>query len=271
MSKLTAVHINIIGAVAVAVLAALLFYFMIKPKNEQLQLTQGEIDQSKGNGGTPEAVAKAKRDLATAKSNARKTEAAWNVNERRYMPSLAFSKSQQPLNLFQNDAYVDPNGYHFGLRDMPRLWGTWLEGWYAAQLPGTKFTGADDKSFIGIPSFSPDPNAISQLKAITFPETGKVWKMTVLCTTFDNAMTHLRRINTMQQHGMPVVNGVTLSGHSPALKVAYDMAMYIIPHADPPAADPLIAPGGPPDPNAAPSTGGFGAPPPGGGRNNGGG
>ena len=74
-------------------------------------------------------------------------------------------------------------------------------------------------------------------------------------------MDHLKKINTMQQHGMPVVNNVTLAGHSPALTMAYEMAIYVIPHSDPPAADPLIAPS---DPNAVKNPGGGGFSLPGG-------
>ena len=259
MSKLTALHISIIGFVVSLILAAALFYFMIKPKNEALQTTKDETTRTISDGGTQEAVTGAKNGLKQAQIAAVRTEQAWSVNERKYMPTLAFSKTQQPLNLFQNNAYVDPEGERFGLRDMPGLWGKWLEAWYAAQNPRTKFLSADDKPYLGIPSYSPDPNAIAQLKALTFPETGKQWKVNLVSTRFDYAMDHLKKINTMQQHGMPVVTDVTLAGHSPALGMTYNMALYVIPHADPPAADPIIAPA---DPNAAksPGTAGFALP-----------
>ncbi len=259
MGKLTALHINIIGAVVALILSVALFFLLIKPKNEQLQLTQAETEQTKSSGGTEAAWKKAQRDLKDTQIAAQKTEAAWSVNERRYMPTLAFGQTKQPLNLFQNDAYVDPQGERFGLRDIPRLWGVWLEGWYGAQQPGTKFILADDKPYIGIPSYSPDPNAIAQLKALTFPETGKAWKIAVVSTTFNNAMAHLRKVNTMQQHGMPVVNNVVLAGHSPNLAMAYEMAIYVIPHSDPPAADPIIAPAGA-DANKSPGAAGFSLP-----------
>ena len=268
MSKLTALHINIIGAVVALILSVALFFLLLKPKKEQLQQTQDETASTVTKGGTESAVAQAKNDLKNTKIAAAKTEAAWNVNERKYMPTLAFGKTQQPLTLFQNDAYVDPEGERFGLRDMPRLWGVWLEGWYGAQNPGTKFILADDKPYLGIPSYSPDPNAIAQLKSLTFPEAGKAWKIAVINTTFNNAMEHLKKINTMQQHGMPVVNSVTLMGHSPALAMAYEMAIYVIPHSDPPPADPLIAPA---DPNAAKSPGASGFAMPGGVSRGGGG
>ena len=257
MSKLTALHINIIGAVVALILSVALYFVLIKPKNEQLVVTQADIESTKSAGGTEEAVKAAARDLQNTKLAAKKTERDWAVNEKRYMPTLAFGKTQQPLNLYQYAAYVDPSGEHFGLRDMPRLWGTWLEAWYATQKPGVKFVSADDKTSIGIPGYPVDPNAISGLKAITFPESGKTWKINVLCTSFEAAMAHLKRVNLIQNHGMPVVNNVSLSGHSPALSLIYDFGLYVIPHTDPPPVDPLIAPA---DPNAAAGAPGvFGA------------
>ena len=255
MSKLTALHINIIGFVVCVILSIALFLLLIKPANEKLQQTQADTESAKSAGGTDTEVKKAKTNYLASVQNANKTELAWNGNEKLYMPTLNFGKTQQPLDLYQYNAYVDPSGERFGLRDIPRLWGTWLEAWYKAQGPHIRFDSADDKNYVGIPGYSTDPNAISQLKFLQFPEPAKTWKIRVGSTSFDSAMLHLKRINSMRQHGMPVINAVTLEGHSPALTLNYEMALYVIPHTDPPPPDPIITPGGA-DPNKPAGGGG---------------
>ena len=61
----------------------------------------------------------------------------------------------------------------------------------------------------------------------------------------------------MRGFGMPVVDNVELQGQSPDLTMTYDMALYIIPPANPPAPDPVIGAGGG---GGAPAQTGFGGP-----------
>jgi hypothetical protein len=104
-----------------------------------------------------------------------------------------------------------------------------------------------------IESFSTDPNDVSNLKSISFPQ-GKPWDVDVIAKSFDAAMNHLRRFNTIPRHGMPVVDKVALLGQSPYLHVRYTLQFFVIPPTEPPAADPKIsgtgagAGAGPPSP-----------------------
>jgi hypothetical protein len=95
-----------------------------------------------------------------------------------------------------------------------------------------------------VPSLATEPNGIASLTSITFPSPKSPWKVSLICQTFDDAMAHLRRFNGMMGHGMPVVDAVTLSGHSPELILSYNLALYIIPGQAPPPVDTRIGAGG---------------------------
>ena len=289
MSKLTLIHIHIIGAVVSLIVGVTLWYLLIKPVKEQIETTRTDTASTQDNGGTPDKVAGKKRELKKRQNDAADTQARWASNERFYMPKMNFDKNRDVLNLYQNNAYITgewgQGGQAFGLRDMPGIWGKWLENWYATQLLadrkkgrlGVLFIKANDKTHLEIPSYSVDPNAISQLTSLTFPEPSKVWEVTVSCHDFNVAMDHLRKFNTMRLHGMPVVNkvrmvSVGLPGLSPDLLMTYELALYIIPHKTPPSPDALLGTGAA-DPNSTPGASGLnnaapggrpGGPPPGG-------
>jgi hypothetical protein len=263
LAKLTTLHITIIGVVMTLIMSLLLFFLLIKPKKEDIEASHSATDAAQTAGGTPEKVAGHKKDLAKAKQETKVITAAWDINERRYMPKIEFSQRQKSTNLINmyafNGLYSD--GKLYGIRDVPTVWGTKVKTWYDAhEREGIRRAPGQD---FPIDSFSTDPNDISKLTSITFPQS-KPWHVSVVAKTFDAAMLHMRRFNTMRGFGMPVVDGVALSGQSPNLAMVYDMALYVIPPAAPPAPDPVIGGGG----GGAPAAGGgFG----GGGFNSGGG
>ena len=263
MSKLTAVHIWIIGFVTVIIMSLLLFFLLIKPKNEEIAVSKSATDAAQLAGGTEDKVAGHRKDLVKAKKETAVITSAWAINQRLYMPTIAFStehKSASLLNLYAfNGLYSD--GKLYGIRDLPTVWGLKVKKWYDAhEREGIRRDFGQD---FPIDSFSTDPNDISKLTSITFPQS-KPWHVTVIAKTFDAAMLHLRRFNSMRGFGMPVVDGVALAGQSPNLNVSYDMALYVIPPAAPPAMDPVIGAGGGAAPAAGP--GGFGGSGGGGGK-----
>ncbi len=258
MSKLTALHINIIGIVTALILSLILFFALIKPKNEDIGTSLAATTAAETAGGTPDKVKAHEQDLAKSKKFTSVTNAAWAINQRLYMPRMAFSAQEKSNSLLKLYAFTGlySDGKPYGIRDLPTVWGVKVKKWYDAHYREgiTRDFGQD----FPIDSFSTDPNDISKLQSITFPQ-AKPWHVTVIAKTFDAAMLHLRRFNSMRGFGMPVVDGVALDGQSPNLSLSYDMALYIIPPAAPPAPDPVIsggggsaAPGGPPT--------GFGGP-----------
>jgi hypothetical protein len=261
MSKLTALHINLIGAGAALVMALILFFVLIKPKNEDIATSKAATDAAIQAHGTEDAVTSHKKDLVKAKNDTKVITAAWAINQSRYMPKIAFSDQQKSNNLLKlyafNGLYSD--GKVYGIRDLPTVWGLKVKNWYDAH--DREGVMRDFGQDFPIESFSTDPNDISKLSYITFPQS-KPWHVTVIAKTFDAAMLHLRRFNSMRGFGMPVVDGVALDGQSPALNMSYDMALYVIPPAAPPAPDPVIGGGGGGAAPAGPA--GFGGGRPGG-------
>ncbi len=238
MSKLTSLHINLIGVGAALVLSLILYFFLIKPKNEEVESTKTSAAGTQGAGGTAEKVKEQKNILAKTKVDVAKTQADWAVNEEKYMPRIGFGTKDELLPTYENK-----------IINLPTYFGEHLAAWYDAQrdehvsrLPGVEFP---------IESFPTDPNAISQLTSLKFPMRDK-WRVDMEAKDFDAAMAHLARFNNMRGLGMPVINNVTLQGTSPNLLLSYDLALYIIPRKAPPPSDPALmgAGGG--------ATGGFG-------------
>jgi len=257
MSKLTALHISLIGGGIAIVMSLILYFAMIKPKKEEIEASESATNAAVQAGGTEEKVKAHQKDLVKAKNDTKVITAAWAINQQRYMPKIAFSPAQKSTNLIHmyefSGLYSD--GKVYGIRDLPTVWGLKVISWYDAHSRDgvTRDFLKDD---FAIESFSPDPNDISKLNSITFPQ-GKPWEVTVIAKSFDAAMLHLRRFNNMRGFGMPVVDNVSLEGQSPALTMTYDLALYIIPPAAPPAPDPVIGAGGG---GGAPAQTGFGGP-----------
>ena len=231
MGRLTTLHINIIGLVTAIILSLILFFALIKPKQDDIAKTQGEIDSTESSGGTDAKVQEGESTLKKEKVNTQNINAQWAVDEQYYMPKLNFGSNL--LTLYEFKGYGN-----MGFKDLPTYWGTWVTKWYddqnrqgIARAPGT---------FFPIDAFPADPNQIAALTSITFPKPADTWKVQVECKTFNEAMNHLRRFNKMQGHGVPVVDKVALSGQSPHLLMNYEMAPYIIPSTAPPQKDSRI-------------------------------
>ena len=261
MSKLTALHINLIGAGTAIILAIILFFALIKPKTEDIDTSSKATAAAETAGGTPERLKTHEQDLVKSKKETHIINTSWAVNQNRYMPRIAFSPQQKSTNLLNLYAFsgLYSDGKLYGIRDLPTVWGVKVKKWYDAhdREGVTRDFGQD----FPIDSFSTDPNDISKLQSITFPQS-KPWHVTVVAKTFDADMLHLRRFNSMRGFGMPVVDGVALAGQSPNLNLSYDMALYVIPPSAPPAPDPVIAGGGggAPAGGGAPGFGGSGGP-----------
>lgn len=260
MSRLTMLHISLIGA-GVALVVALALYFVpgtVKSKKEDIEKVKAETVSLQDQGGTEEKVKGKNRQLADAKTRAAADLRDWNRDSAFYMPAL--NLSGELLSTYENT-----------LIHMPSDWGRFLNRWYDQQR--NQGVAREVGVNFPIPSFPADPNYIAKLTSITFPG-DKPWPLVVNAKSFNMAMAHLKKFNGMRNHGMPVVNNVALAGQSPDLKMSYDLALYIIPSREPARADPFLggAEGGeaasntgyPGIPGAPP--GSFGGPPPGGGR-----
>jgi hypothetical protein len=247
-SKLTLAHIHIIGVVSVLVLAAILFFALIKPKNEEIETRKGEVAAlvAEGAGGTQDQVERKQRELKKTEEEAKLTQARWDVNQEKYMVN-------EQINFGTTETL--PITYYDYIRTLPERFGRWVAAWYDAQrdrgisrMPGVEFP---------IAAFTPDPNVIPTITSLRFPQQG-AWPVQLECKTFDAAMEHLTKFNNMRKHGMPVVDGVALQGHSPNLIMSYNLALYVIPKPKAPAPDPRISTTPPAAAGAGAAPGGMG-------------
>ena len=219
-------HINLLGLGIALVAALFLFFLMIKPRQDEIKQVQADTASVQSNGGTPQAVQEKQNALKQEQANAVKTQAEWVRNSSVYMPDL---KLNGPDIL---------NTYETRLIKLPAYFGQYVTSWYAAQSkygvhlnPGVSFP---------VPAFPPDPNTVSTVDHLTLPGDGRPWSVGVTAQNFDAGMAHLRRINSMIKHGMPVIDNVALSGQSPNLQMTYSLALYVIPPKGPSPADPRI-------------------------------
>jgi len=230
-------QINIIGAVAALVLVLVLWLFLVKPKQDAIAVTQASIASTESAGGTADQVQTHQNDLKHTQAEAKRTQDDWNVNSVYYMPELPYKSTgpnPQLISIYEGPESVSDRGF----KDLPSIWGRWITNWYDAQqkegitrVPGVAFP---------IPAFPPDPNYISTVKQLALPEPGRPWSVAVECKSFQEAMAHLKRFNSIRGHGMPVVNNVSLAGQSPNLMMTYTLGLYIIPSTPPPAEDPRL-------------------------------
>lgn len=224
LSRLTLLHINLIGAGTALVLALILFFAVVKPKAEQVDTVKVAADAQEKAGGTDQGVKGKQTELNKTQQEAAKTAADWEVNNRYYMPTLDLNGDL--LEVYQNKLIRIPT-------EVGRFVANWYDGQRnlgVARLPGVDFP---------VEPFPTDPNYISTIQYLKFPQ-GNPWVVNIEAKDFNAAMAHLRRFNSMQHHGMPVINDVTLAGQSPNLTLSYELALYVIPSKPMPSEDPII-------------------------------
>ncbi|HLV81585.1 MAG TPA: hypothetical protein VKT32_14960 [Chthonomonadaceae bacterium] len=237
-------HINLLGIGISLVAALFLFFLMIKPKQDDIKSMQADTASVQSNGGTQQAVDEKKNGLKQEEAKGVKAQADWVRSSSYYMPDL---KLNGPDVL---------STYETRLIRLPAYFGQYVTSWYAKQSkygvtldPGVSFP---------VPAFPPDPNAVSTVDHLTVPGDGRNWSVGVNAQNFDAGMAHLRRINSMEGHGMPVIDNVALSGQSPNLQMTYSLALYVIPPKGPAAADPRIGGAAGAGAGGAGGMGGFG-------------
>jgi hypothetical protein len=238
LKKLTTGQIVGIGVALAVVLSLVMVFALIRPTQQKTAETTKSAETTENEGGTPEKVAGKRKEKEREEAKAKKAKEDWRVYSKDYMPDLNFDKKADLISVYQNKGLLDRAGY--GIKDIPTVWGTWLEAWYRTQRERNV---ALENPYFPIDAYSADPNDISKLTNLTFPAAGKPWAVAVTVKDFNAAMAHLRSFNGMRRHGMPVVSDVAFEGHSPNLRLTYNLMLYVIPGTEPPLEDPRIAGG----------------------------
>jgi hypothetical protein len=224
LSRVNLLTINVVGVVIALVLALILFFAMIKPKNDDVARLKADTDSTQQAGGTDDQIHGKQTELKNTQKKAVETKQNWQINEVKYMPDVDLSGDV--LTTYENK-----------LIHLPETWGKWVQAWYDVQ----KGQGVTlDSGGFPVESYPTDPNYVSTVNYLKFPQNG-AWPVTVTARSFDAAMAHLRRFNGMHKHGVPVVDNVTLSGQSPDLLMSYTLALYIIPEKKAGAEDPFLS------------------------------
>ena len=221
LAKITQMQVYIIAAVLTVLVAAGIWFGLIKPKQEALDAAQQRYEAANA-----VAITRSKEEADQKKANQEVAvaKAKWNAYDTKLMPDINvsnFLKGSQQL---------------------------WKEQILVLGPLADKFLKQDTKvqilqSNITLPAPSTDPNQVNK-KSFEFP-LGTV----SVQGTFQNVLNNVQRWNNFNR--LVVVDGLTLSGNSPRLVGTYTLRVVIFTHGDPSTET---------VPQATQSTGGFGGP-----------
>jgi hypothetical protein len=257
MSRLTLLHINIIGVVVALIVGAALYFTLITGAQEAKDAAQKEYDAVKT---VADTLPKARADLATAIKNEQVATAQWQVFDKAYMPVIGYTTDRMTTMMrtfWPNHGRSWPERFRRTIMNYMnrerRLRGIVWEN------PGVLVLGP----------YGPDPNTIS-------PDGSGVglegphhytYQMRVRGRDLRTLLAHVRNWPSISQAGVPVVNGFTVSGNSPNLVADYTITFTIIVKDAIPPADGRVggslSGGGGGGGGFGRGGGGFGGPPPG--------
>ncbi len=231
MARLTLLHINIIGVVVALIVAVALYFTLVTSGQDLIKTNQTAYD---GVHARKEKLPTAKRNKQTALAMEAKTNAEYAVYEGFYMAHFGYTGNR--------------------VKDMVRIWWPnngksfperFIAGVNKYMADQSKKHGVvwENKGVIMIASPGPDPNAIDM------GDNGYLtlgpYQMVVRGKNLQSLMNHYRDWNNMKTYGVPVADGLSLSGNSPQLIATYNVTFTtIISRETIPAKDPIITGGG---------------------------
>ena len=220
MAKITQAQVYIITVVLTLIAGAIIYFTLIKPTQEAYQLADEKYIAAET---IANKMPAAKKDRVKAEQEVAVAKAKWARYDRQLMPDINIG------NLL------------LGTQQL------WREQIQVLGPKTDKFLNADKTVRIltphpfTLPAPSTDPNAVAR-KSFVFPM-GTV----SVSGTFNNVLNHSVRWNKFDR--LVLIDGLTLSGNSPALVGTYSVTTFIFTHGDTPGA---------PIPQAAAPTGGGG-------------
>ncbi len=231
MSRLTLLHINLIGAF-VAIVVGVALYFTIITSAQDAQKAQ-EATYNEVNGRAVQLpTAQAARDDAVKEE--KQTTRDYQVFSGKYMPTLGFTGNRIKTMMavwWPNRGRSWPERFIRGVRNhMNREQRRFKVVWTNPQV-------------LQLPSYGPDPNAIDMGDnddTLTFGP----YPFVVRCPSLQAANNHIRSWNSVSGLGVPSVEGTTLTGNSPNLFCSYNVRFTIILKEKIPPTDPKITGGG---------------------------
>jgi Tfp pilus assembly protein PilO len=219
MAKITQVQVWIIGVILAVIAGVGIYFGLIKPEQELLDAADQKYEAQKAIADTrPEK----ERDRKLAEKEVADAKAQWAIYDRTLMPNIDLS------NL------------------LTAMFQLWTEQGEVLGPKTTKFLQSDRsvrvvQASLQLPAPPTDPNEVNR-KAYVY-DLGQV----TVQGTFENILKHAERWNKFDR--LVLMDGLTLSGNSPALTGSYTLRAFIFTHNTDKA--------GPAIPQAAAAAGGM--------------
>ncbi|MBM3494248.1 MAG: hypothetical protein FJX72_08005 [Armatimonadetes bacterium] len=218
MSKLTLLHINIIGVVVALMVGAGLYFTIITGAMKTKADAQAALDEVQGRADklptATRALEKAQKDKAVA-------EAEWSVFERQYMPVIGYTDNT--LTTWMK-VFLPNKG-----RSWPERFIRTVRGHMERERKANGIVWENPGAIV-LPAYGPDPNTI-QVGAANEgfgPVLHYAYQMSVRARSIEKLMQHIRSWSSLSQAGVPVVDGLQVAGNSPNLSATYNVTFTII-------------------------------------------
>lgn len=230
MSKLTLLHINIIGIVVALIVGAGLYFTIITGALDAQKKADSELAAVRTRA---EKLPAATRALETAQKDKAQAEAEWAQYERQYMPVIGYTDNTLTTWL---KVFVPNKG-----RSWPERFIRTIRQHMAAERKRNGIVWENPGALV-LPSYGPDPNTIQvAAQGQGFgPVLTYTYQMSVRARTLDKLMQHIRSWSSLAQAGVPVVDGLQIAGNSPNLSATYNVTFTIIVRDKTPAQMPRI-------------------------------
>lgn len=233
MSRLTVLHINIIGAVVAVIVGVALYFVLIPPAKETVKKNEDTYNSVKAVADTlPTEIA----DAEKARSDKAAAEAQYHVYEAQYMPVIGYNKDRMKTMMrifWPNHGRSWPERFLHGVR-----------GFMASERKRNGIVW-ENPGVITLGPYGPDPNTIEagepgeglgRVLRYSFP-------VSVRAKSLQQVLRHIVSWSAVRGIGVPVVEGLNVTGNSPRLQATYTVSLTIILHDNEqiPATNPRIA------------------------------
>ena len=213
MSRLTLLHINIIGVVVALIVAGGLYFTIITGAQEERKTAQAAFEKVQGEANTWN-TAKASLDGAIkARDEATRDYKGFEV---KYMPRLGLKKTRLET---MRDVFWPNNG-----KSWPERFRATLFRYMNTERRRTGVVWLNPEVAILGP-YGPDPNAIQMGPVLRYD-----FPMQVRAKSMAALNSHLSNWPSIRLAGVPVVSGLQVEGNSPNLTANYNLSLTIIVH-----------------------------------------
>lgn len=218
MSRLTILHINIIGGVVSVILAVGLYFLLIPPAQKKIKQNQAVFLDVQGR-----AMSRAtnENNLRNALADQQRVAVLYGAYRNKYMPGLGYQQNaiRTMMTVFwPNQGKSFPERYAAALRKF---------------MNGEKRSnsiGWNNPGVISLGSFGPDPNTIDAdgVGGKFGPVLHYTYPMQVTAKSFAGLMRHIRNWPAIGRCGVPVIDNVQISGNSPNLNATYTVKLTVM-------------------------------------------